>query len=259
MKTRPRRASSKRPSRPKPKGNGQPIRTRGSLANGRTVEGAWGQSRVRVPSRRRRGRPRRAGVRFLCFQPRGRRPGETQGGGGVGEGGGARGREGGGSSAGRFRLRCLVVRAPAVTPVWSPSASLSLAVAGVRRGGGGGCNSTLGCMAAAAATSVSVAAASGPSSCTCGCARDWSVRCCVVSGRGVGGRCGRCVSAGGGGSGGGRGSGWSAVVVGISGGASGSGRAAAPGSSALRRVVRWKDSATVSCRFDDSAVAVVAA
>ena len=37
---RPRRASSKRPSRPKPKGNGQPIRTRGSLAGGRTVEGA---------------------------------------------------------------------------------------------------------------------------------------------------------------------------------------------------------------------------
>ena len=42
------------------------------------MEGAWGQPRVRVPSRRRRGRPRRAGVRFLCFQPRGRRPGETQ-------------------------------------------------------------------------------------------------------------------------------------------------------------------------------------
>ena len=38
--TRPRRASSKRPSRPKPKGNGQPTRTRRSLANGRTVEGA---------------------------------------------------------------------------------------------------------------------------------------------------------------------------------------------------------------------------
>ena len=57
----------------------------------------------------------------------------------------------------------------------------------------------------------------------------------------------------------GRGSGWSAVVIGTSGGASGSGRAAAPGSSALRRVVRWKDSATVSCRFDDSTVAVVAA
>ena len=37
---RPRRASSKRPSRPKPKGSGQPIRTRESLANGRTVEGA---------------------------------------------------------------------------------------------------------------------------------------------------------------------------------------------------------------------------
>ena len=55
---RPRRASSKHPSRPKPKGNSQPIRTRGSLANGRTVEDAWGQSRVRVPSRRRRGRPR---------------------------------------------------------------------------------------------------------------------------------------------------------------------------------------------------------
>ena len=33
------RASSKRPSRPKPKGNGQPIRTRGSLADGQTVEG----------------------------------------------------------------------------------------------------------------------------------------------------------------------------------------------------------------------------
>ena len=31
--TRPRRASSKRPPRPKPKGNGQPIRTRGLLAN----------------------------------------------------------------------------------------------------------------------------------------------------------------------------------------------------------------------------------
>ena len=59
------------------------------------------------------------------------------------------GREGGGSSAGRFRLRCLVVRAPAVTPVWSPSASLSLAVASVRRGSGGGCNSALGCMVAA--------------------------------------------------------------------------------------------------------------
>ena len=175
-----------------------------------------------------------------------------------GGGGGGWRQGGGGSAAGRFRLRCLVVRAPAIAPVRSPSASLSLAVSGVRRGGGGGCNSALGCMAAAAAASVSVAAASGPSSCTCGCARDWSVRCCVVSGSGVGGRCGRCVSAGGG-SGGGRGSGWSAVVVGISGGASGSGRAAAPGSSALRRVVRWKDSATVSCRFDDAAVAVVAA
>ena len=44
----------------------------GPLANGRTVEGAWGQSRVRVPSWGRRGRPRRAGVRFLCFLPRGR-------------------------------------------------------------------------------------------------------------------------------------------------------------------------------------------
>ena len=167
----------------------------------------------------------------------------------------------GGSSVGRFRLRCLVVRAPAVAPVWSPSVSLSLAVAGVRRGGGGGggCNSTLGCMAAAAATSVFVAAASGPSSCTCGCARDWSVRCCVVSGRGIGGRCGRCVSAGGGGPGGGRGSGWSAVAVGISDGASSGDRVAAHGSSALRRVVRWKDSATASCRFDDSAIAVVAA
>ena len=44
----------------------QPTRTRGSLADGRTVEGSWGQCqcRVRVPSRRRRGRPRRAGVRF---------------------------------------------------------------------------------------------------------------------------------------------------------------------------------------------------
>ena len=143
------------------------------------------------------------------------------------------GRPGGGRvgcrllAAGRFRLRCLVVRAPAVTPVWSPSASLSLAVAGVRRGSEGGCNSTLGCMAAAAATSVSVAAASGPSSCTRGCARDWPVRCCVVSGCVVGGRCGHCVSADGGGSGGGRGSGWSAVVVGISGGESDSGRVAA--------------------------------
>ena len=47
--TRPRRASSKRPSRPKPKGNGQPTRTRESLANGRTVEGAQGR-----PSRSRR-------------------------------------------------------------------------------------------------------------------------------------------------------------------------------------------------------------
>ena len=33
--TRPRRASSKRPSRPKPKGKGQPTMTRRSLANGR--------------------------------------------------------------------------------------------------------------------------------------------------------------------------------------------------------------------------------
>jgi hypothetical protein len=201
---------------------------------------------VRVPGGGRRGRPRRAGVRFLCFLPRGRRPGVARGGGR------------GGSSAGRFRLRCLVVRAPAVAPVWSSSISLSLAVAGVRRGGGGGCSSTLGCSAVPAASSVVVAAASGPSSCTCGCARDWSVRCCVVSGRGVGGRCGRCVSAGGG-SGGGRGSGWSAAVVGTSGGASVSGRAASPGSSVLRRVVRWKDSAIVICRFDDPAVAVVVA
>ena len=38
--TRTRHASSKRPSRPKPKGSGQPIRTRGSLTNGRTVGGA---------------------------------------------------------------------------------------------------------------------------------------------------------------------------------------------------------------------------
>ena len=38
--TRPCHSSSKRPPRPKPKGNGQPIRTRGPLANGRTVEGA---------------------------------------------------------------------------------------------------------------------------------------------------------------------------------------------------------------------------
>ena len=64
-------SSSKHPPRPKSKGSGQPIRTRGSLANGRTVEGAWGQSRGRVPSLRRRGRPRRAGMRFLCFQPGG--------------------------------------------------------------------------------------------------------------------------------------------------------------------------------------------
>ena len=85
------------------------------------------------------------------------------------------------------------------------------------------------------------------------------MRCCVASGFGVGGRCGRCVSAGGGGSGGGRGEGWSSGVVGISGGASGSGRVAAPGWPALRRVVRWKDSTTVSCRFDGSAVAAVAA
>ena len=40
-----------RPSRPKPKGNGQPTRTRRSLANGRTVEGAWGQSRQAATSR----------------------------------------------------------------------------------------------------------------------------------------------------------------------------------------------------------------
>ena len=33
-------ARSKRPPRPKPKGNGPPIRTRGPLANGRTAEGA---------------------------------------------------------------------------------------------------------------------------------------------------------------------------------------------------------------------------
>ena len=69
---------------------------------------------------------------------------------------------------------------------------------------------------------------------------------------------GRCVSAGGG-SGGGRGSGWSAAVVGTSGGASVSGRAASPGSSVLRRVVRWKDSVIVICRFDDPTVAVVVA
>ena len=37
-------------------------------------------SRVRVPSWRRRSRPRRAGVWFLCFLPRGRRPGVIQGG-----------------------------------------------------------------------------------------------------------------------------------------------------------------------------------
>ena len=41
---RPRLASSKHPSRPKPKGSGQPTRTRGSLANdGRAVEGAGEQ------------------------------------------------------------------------------------------------------------------------------------------------------------------------------------------------------------------------
>ena len=69
--------SKKRPSRPKPKGNGRPIRTEGSLAKGRAVEGSWGQPRARVPSRRRRGRPRRVGgVRFLCFQPRGRQNGK---------------------------------------------------------------------------------------------------------------------------------------------------------------------------------------
>ena len=54
----------KRPPRPKPKGSGQPTRTRGPMANGRAVEGAWGQSGVRAPSRRRRGRPRRVGVRL---------------------------------------------------------------------------------------------------------------------------------------------------------------------------------------------------
>ena len=50
--TRPHRASSKRPSRPKPKGNGQPIRTRRSLANGRTVEGASHSTRDRTITHR---------------------------------------------------------------------------------------------------------------------------------------------------------------------------------------------------------------
>ena len=48
--TRPCRSSSKRPPRPKPKGNGQPTRTRGSLANGRTVEGARGRGEAKPPS-----------------------------------------------------------------------------------------------------------------------------------------------------------------------------------------------------------------
>ena len=60
--TRPRRASSKRPSRPKPKGSGQPIRTRGPLTNGRAVEGARGQSAVELLLERSRilGCPKRA-------------------------------------------------------------------------------------------------------------------------------------------------------------------------------------------------------
>ena len=114
---------------------------------------------------------------------------------------------GGGSFAGRFRLRCLVVCASVAAPARSPSVSLSLAIAGRCAESGGGCDSALGCAgAAAAATSVSVAAVmSGPASCTCGCARDWSVRCCVVSGCGFGRWCGRFRPASGGGSGGGRG------------------------------------------------------
>ena len=85
------------------------------------------------------------------------------------------------------------------------------------------------------------------------------LRCCVESECRVGRRCGRCGSTSGGGSGGGEGGGGgSDGVAGISGGASLGGLAAMPGSSVLRRVTRWKDSATASCRFGGSAVAAVA-
>ena len=98
---------------------------------------------------------------------------------------------------------------------------------------------------AAAATSVSVVAAmSGPSSCTCGCARDWSVRCCFVSGCRFGRWCGRFRPARGGGQ----------VEEGIlvvrrgcrrwRRTASHGGLAVLPGSSVLRRIARWKESAT---------------
>ena len=61
---------------------------------------------MRVPSRWRTGRPpRRAGVRFLCVQPRGRQPGET----------GYPG--GGGSFAGRFRLRACAALWSACLPL----------------------------------------------------------------------------------------------------------------------------------------------
>ena len=186
--------------------------------------------------------------------------GHPRGGGGGGGGGGAGG--GGVSFAGRFRLRCLVVCASVAAPVRSPSVSLSRA--GYRRsrcaGSGGGCDFALGCAVAAAATSVSVAAAiSGPSSCTCGCARDWSVCCCVVFRCRFGRLCGRFRPTSGGGSGGRRWSGWLDEVAVVGDGASLGGLAVLPESSVLRRVTRGKDSATVSWRFDGSAVAAVAA
>ena len=63
--TRPRRASSKRPSRPKPKGNGQPTRTRRSLANGRTVEGGCEPRAGRPSLALHRALRRMAGLVFL--------------------------------------------------------------------------------------------------------------------------------------------------------------------------------------------------
>ena len=158
--------------------NGQPIRTQGSLANGRTVDvgcespaGGGGADHPDEP-----------GCGFSASSRGAANLGRpvTRGGGVV-----------------RWalplaRLRCLVVCVSAAAPVRLPSVSLSLAIAGRCAGSGGGCDSALGCAVAGAATYVRLRHSlllrcPDPPSCTfCGCVRGWSVRCCVVSECGFG-------------------------------------------------------------------------
>ena len=162
--------------------NGQPIRTQGSLANGRTVDvgcespaGGGGADHPDEPG---------------CGFSASSRGAANLG----GETGYPRG-VGGGVVRWALplaRLRCLVVCVSAAAPVRLPSVSLSLAIAGRCAGSGGGCDSALGCAVAGAATYVRLRHSlllrcPDPPSCTfCGCVRGWSVRCCVVSECGFG-------------------------------------------------------------------------